>query len=885
MSSLIHSLTLTLILLASPGMARSQTLRGLVQDEAGKPIPYVTVKFADGSDGTVTDLQGYFTFQGRTRSARVVFSHLGFRQDTVTINWPFTGTYLHTLQADEYSIDIVEIEAGKKDPAYAIIREVIRTKRDHIHGPDQFSCNSYVKTVLINDDSTLWKPPREIKFMGMTFGQNQNEDEKISTSDSVLQALAEPDSLLQDSLMTDTAVVDTGPPSPYMSNFVEMIRTTYYRAPGDVKTVVDGYRDFQNRNAESGGIMISFAGANASEDYRTELQNPLLFIPKYPGADLNFYKNLIQVLDLGDRPFISPLHNTLWQVIYKYRLVSREYINGKVIFEIEVTPRNPDGPYFAGTLWVVNQDWVLSKVDLSIQRAGLSAFHYFEFQHEYQRDIGSGEWLLYNESYEYAIKDGRTLLRGSTLVEHKEYDLAPVYSRHFFRNEVLRTDAEAFEKDSSYWETMRPMELNSFENAFVVAQDSIKQIQASDEYIRYQDSIYNQLGWRHIFFEGISYLDRLHGMRYFIDPILSQPRPFGVGGYRHSLGGAIIKTWDRQTQLRVRPRIDYGFRNKDLKGSLQLGYVYNPRKFARAYIRGGDVYSTITTFTNIGAILSRSNFINKRFIGFGHGFEIVNGFSVDVRVDFADYQAIDQLLLAEWGNELFGDLNIPVEFDPFRQFMTEIRLRWTPFQKYVMEPFRKVNLPSPWPTFQVIYQQAIPNVFGSSINWSKLTFTAEQEIRPGSMGISRWRLRAGTFPKEGNLRFTDYTFFRGSDPYFFANPLRAFQLLGPTLSTPNEYAEVHYIHDFGGALIQKIPLLKKTPLQLAGGAGTLYIRDQNFLHSEVFAGISFPIRIKADRLKISAYYVTAYSNYENALSGQVKFGISFYDPVRNRWSY
>lgn len=881
----IISRILVLCLMLFPMIASAQTLKGLVQDEDGQPVPYVTVKVLNESEGTVTDQQGNFVITTEQRNVMVVFSHLGFLQDTVPVSFPFYGTYLHTLRPDVYSLDIVEIEAGKKDPAYAIIREVIRNKRDHVRGPDQFSCNSYVKTVLINDDSTLWKPPREIKFMGMTFGQDKEEEEKVSTSDSLSVEFAVTDSLLQDSLMADTAVVDSGPPSPYMSNFVEMIRTTYYRAPGDIKTVVDGYRDFQNRNAESGGIMISFAGDNASEDYRTELQNPLLFIPKYPGADLNFYKNLIQVLDLGDRPFISPLHNTLWQIIYKYRLVSREYINGKVIYEIEVTPRNPDGPYFSGTLWVVDKDWVLSEVDLSIQRAGLNAFHYFDFQHEYQRDIASGEWLLYNESYEYAIKDGRTLLRGSTLVEHKEYDLAPVYSRNFFRNEVLRTDAEAFEKDSSYWQTMRPMELNSLENAFVVKQDSIKQIQASDDYIRYQDSIYNQLGWRDILFEGISYLDRLHGMRYFVDPILSQPRPFGVGGYRHSLGGAIIKTWDRQTQLRVRPSIDYGFRNKDLKGSLQVGYVYNPRKFARAYVRVGDIYSTITTFTNIGAILSRSNFINKKFIGFGHGFEIVNGLSVDMRVDFADFQAIDQLQLAEWGNELFGELNIPAEFDPFRQFMAEIRIKWTPFQKYVMEPFRKVNLPSPWPTFQVIYQQAVPGVFGSSINWSKLTFTAEQEIRPGSMGISRWRFRAGTFPIEGNLRFTDYTFFRGSDPYFFANPLRAFQLLGPTLSTPNEYAEVHYIHDFGGALIQKIPLLKKTPLQLAGGAGTLYIRDQNFLHTEVFAGISVPFRIRADRFKISAYYVTAYSNYENALSGQVKFGISFYDPVRNRWSY
>lgn len=880
---------LSLLLILLCGVSSAQNLQGLVLDQDGSPVPFVTVKVEGSRQGTVTDDAGKFNLPVLQNRSNIVFSHLGYRQDTISISLPYSGLYVHTLTPDFYSIDIVEIEAGKKDPAYAIMKQVIEHKKDHRNGPDLFTCASYVKSVLITDDSTLWEPPKELIFMGIDLREDRSrnkkkKDEPASDSTSISDSTV----VFADTAALDTAIVDTTPPgptSPYMSTFVEMMRTTHYRAPREIKTIVDGYRDFQNRSAESGGIMISFDGGNASEDYRTELQNPLLFIPKYPGADLGFYQNLVAVYELGDRPFVSPLHSTLWQIIYKYRLVSREYVNGRVVFEIEITPRNPDGPYFSGTLWVVDREWALSKVDLSIQKAGLNVFNQFQFQHTYQKNQASGDWLLIEENYEYVVKDGKTLLRGTTFAEHKAYDLSPSFSKNFFRNEILRTDAEAFEKDSSYWETIRPYKLNALEETFVVKQDSIKTIQASDDYIRYQDSIYNRLGWRDIIFEGISYLDRGHGMRYFVDPLVSQPRPFGVGGYRHAFGGAVVKTWDRQKQLNVRPNINYGFNNKDLKGGARIGFLYDPRHFGRAYISAGDIYSTITTFTSIGAILSRSNFINKRYIGFGHTREIVNGLMLDVRFDFADFQAIDQLQLAEWGNELFGELNIPTEFDPFRQFMTEIRLTYTPFQKYVMEPFRKVNLPSPWPTFRLIYRQAIPGIFGSSINWSNITFVADQEIRPGGMGISRWRMRAGTFPIEGNLRFTDYTFFRGSDPYFFANPLRAFQLLGPTLSTPNEYVEAHYIHDFGGALMQKVPLLKKLPLHLAGGAGTLYIRDQNFLHSEVFAGIGVPIRIKADRLKISAYYVTSYSNYDAALAGQWKFGISFYDPIRKRWSY
>ncbi len=861
---------------------RAQLLTGTVRDEAGQPVTYVSVNQVNGRAGDVTDQQGRFSLYIPEGEATIAFSHMAFLRDTITVNVP-GPSITHVMISSPFSIDIVEIEGGKKDPAYEIIRQVIEHKRKHKSGPESYTARSYLKSVLIQDDSTLWEPPRERTFMGIRLNDIMPDAEPDSPT-------MIPDSLVADSLtgdslyLADTTRTDTLPPDPSIVNFMEMIRTTHYQAPNKVKTIVDGYRDFQPRSTESGGIAVSFADNNASEDYRTELRNPYFFIPKIPGGGFNFYENLINIEQLGDRPFISPLHSTSWQLVYRYRLMSREYVKGKVVFEIEVTPRNPVGPYFSGTIWVINRDWVISEVDLRIQRAGLRIFNRFEFRQRYGKQPGQ-PWLLQEEFYSYEVKEGKTLKRASTEVSFQDYQLNQEFPRNFFQNELMRTDAEAFEKDSSFWETMRPRELNLNESTFAIKQDSIKKYQASDEYIRYQDSIYNRFGWRDIFFEGISYLDRLHGMRYFVDPLVSQPRPFGVGGYRHALGGSVAKTWNRQTQLRVRGQVDYGFNNRDLKAEGRVGVVYDPRKFGRAWVRGGDIYSTITTFTNIGAILSRSNFVNKQYIGFGHSRELINGLTLSTSVDFASFGAIDQIKLAEWGNELFGELNIPQEFDPFTQLAFQATLRWTPFQKYVMEPFRKVNLPTQWPTFSLTYERAVPQVLGSTINWSKITLVAQQELQVGSMGTLRWRGRAGTFPVEGNLRFTDYTFFRGTDPYFFANPLYAFQLLGPTISTPNEYVEGHFLHDFEGALVQKIPLLKHVPLQLSGGGGTLYIRDQNFLHSELFAGIAVPLRIAKERFKLCAYYVTAYSNHENALTGQVKFGISFYDRYRQRWNY
>ncbi|MEZ4685732.1 MAG: hypothetical protein R3B47_06605 [Bacteroidia bacterium] len=45
------------------------------------------------------------------------------------------------------------------------------------------------------------------------------------------------------------------------------------------------------------------------------------------------------------------------------------------------------------------------------------------------------------------------------------------------------------------------------------------------------------------------------------------------------------------------------------------------------------------------------------------------------------------------------------------------------------------------------------------------------------------------------------------------------------------------------------------------------------LHGELFAGLGVPFRIRKTRLKLSGYFVTKYSNINNALLGQFKFGI------------
>ncbi|MEM6271257.1 MAG: DUF5686 and carboxypeptidase regulatory-like domain-containing protein [Bacteroidota bacterium] len=859
---------------------QAHQLRGKVTEPSGDPVPYANVFVENTTYGVVTNVKGEYFLELESGDYTLVVSSMGYETQRVPVKIDGQNqTRDITLPPIGVTLETVNIAENKRDPAYGIMEKVIANKKEYIRQFEAYSRSTYLKASLEVD--TLKK-------------KGQLPDSLVATKADTTPA---PDSTKAEP-SPEVIVGPTGDAAPALGlagnrpsvgdnrpklNFIESQATTYFQRPNRYKSIVHAYRDFSEKKP-SASAMIGSAGIDV-EQYQTETNNPYLFYLDASDAEFNFYENLITVLRLGDRPFISPLSATSWRLSYRYRLDETFYEDGRVVYKIRVTPRNPIGPFFEGDLYIVDQIWAIKSVNFRIVEGNLSYFKDFRLLHNYTQTEDE-RWILDREDYYYMVKEGRQRYYGNTIALHRDYQLDPELPRNFFRNELRRVEKEAFERDSSFWDNTRPITLKQAEADFIQVADSIQNYYRSDEYLTEQDSIYNRLKLWDFILQGVGFRDRRRGMHYFFNPLVSQPRPFGVGGYRHVIGGNVKKIWSRFNQLRVSGELDFGVVNRDLKGYARVDYTYSPKHFARGYVRYGNRFAMVNNFETIAAILSRSNFIQKIYYGIGHHIEVSNGVFLDVGTEFADRVAIKDLRLADWSQDLFGDLNDPREFEPYREFLLDVKVRWVPGQKYNMEPYRKVLLGSTWPEFVFQYKKAIPGIWGSEINFDYLGVTVTDEFRPGTMGISRYAIRAGTFFQENNIRFNNFQFFRGSDPIVFANPLQAFQLLGPTISTTNEYLQVNYLHDFSGALINKIPLLKRTPLQVVAGAGILAVRDNNFFHSEAYAGLALPFRIAKQRLKVGVYYVGAYStNVEQALNRQLKVGLTFFDTYKNRWNY
>ena len=110
---------LLLLLLILPfGLLAQNTLKGVVLDGSLKqPLPGVNVLVAGTTNGTTTDFDGNFTLNNVKKGDKILFSYIGFKDESIIYDNQKTITV--TLQEDQKELkDVVVIGYGtttKKD--------------------------------------------------------------------------------------------------------------------------------------------------------------------------------------------------------------------------------------------------------------------------------------------------------------------------------------------------------------------------------------------------------------------------------------------------------------------------------------------------------------------------------------------------------------------------------------------------------------------------------------------------------------------------------------------------------------------------------------------------------------------------------------------------
>lgn len=726
-------------------------VQGKIVDASANPLPFASVYVKNTTTGTASNLKGEFLLELAAGEHTLVVSFIGFvtQEFTITITRNTPVKLNVTLLEDAQALGEVKIYADTRDRAKEILKEVRDKRAFYLKQIEWYHCKTYIITTL---------------------------DKKVK--------------LDKDSVLTAQPTVDSKDLNNFFSrknlNLIESISDTYFERSKKYKEHFLAFHDYSEVKGETKGTSFSISIDENLVTPQVEVTtNPYILYNDALSCDFNFYENLIYFPEVTQKPLLSPIAESA-PFTYTFNLEGSFYEGKQLIYKIKVAPIFITEAAFNGYIFVEDSTWIVRSFDLAINPQAMSFCSDFHVIQKYETIGEAGFVVPSKREISYSIKEGSSFILGNTRVIHSDYDINTPAAKIKWTNEVKSFAPEALDKDAEYWNSNRPLLLQEKQIEFISVCDSIKDYFNSAEYFQKSDSIFNHVNFWSIF-NGFGRRNSYKNQEWFIEGVINQIQPFGIGGYRHKLPGYYNKEFSNAYKLEVDGFVDYGFKNKDIKGKLGVGLTYLPKKFVRTYVSFGDYYEMINNFASLTQTFSRSNYARNVCFTISQRMEVTNGLFAELTLNFSDQRPINNLQLESWSNELFGRLNIPIDFDRYIKSEVVLDIKYRIKQKYMIKGNKKVILESKYPVITAKYKKGIPNLFNSEVNYDYIEIGASHDIKLKRLGTSAWKATYGNYINKSDLRVLEHKYFRGSDELIFSNPLKSFQLLGPTLTTANNF--------------------------------------------------------------------------------------------------
>ncbi|MEM7110041.1 MAG: DUF5686 and carboxypeptidase regulatory-like domain-containing protein, partial [Bacteroidota bacterium] len=810
--------------------AFGQSLSGLVINENKEPIPYVNIFIRELNSGTSTDQHGKYFLNLTPGPYEVVLSSIGYESLLVKVfvgDQPTIKNFVLKSAAQE--LDQVVIKASKRDPAYEIIQKAIDHRDDFFIQIRSFTSKVYTKATEIEDKKSKYKkkhsepaPSVELNHTGLPTDPFESKKEDRYKH----------------------------------INMVEIKSILHYEAPDNFKEKRTGYKLY---------------GTKAG-----------LYLPNFSETDFNFYQNLVEMRGLAEAPIISPLSRTSI-LAYKFILEKSTEENGVIVHKIKVVPRKASNSTFMGYIYINDSIWNINRLNLSINKGGLKIYDQLTIKQNYNR-LSDGTWIPYRLEFDYFTKEGKLKsFEGNTLIYYSDFQKNISFPPKFFGNEVALTTKEAYTRDSTFWQTQRPEPLTLDQKKVVEYRDSIQAAHNDKDYLDSIEARYNKITVGDILYDGIGKRNTEKKRDLYFSSLLNLIEFEVIGGWRFGPYVSLFKRWESGRLLWTNGSFNIGVKNADVQGSYHAFFRYDPYRIGDVDISFGRQFYSVNSFDAYLNQLRISNYILNDFLNFSHRIELFNGFYVSTGFRYSARQSVEDYDRSTIINEVIDETD-PLQFEDYEALITEARLSYTPQQKYMTEPNRKIILGSKFPTFSVAHRKGLPGPFSSDINFDYLETAIEQDIILGVFGNSKYKAIMGKFVNTRQLEFVDLKRFRQSDPYLYSDPLNSFQLLDTALVATDLFFEFHHIHHFNGALINNIPLVKKLRFRVVAGAGAMWIKQSDYFHQEIFAGLERVFKLGARRrLRVGVYGVAADSN-QTPLATDFKISFDIIDTWKKTWS-
>jgi len=797
------------LLLFLPFFSQATVISGKITDEQNQPIPFVNVYIENTTVGTIANPDGQYSIEVPQGQCLLVFKMIGYKMQVETLQVNSKPITLNVqLHIEQTALNAVTISGNAEDPAYRVMREVIKKRKFYLEQVHAYSCDVYIKGLQ-----------RIVKHPDKIMGYKVDAGGDIDSTSGIF----------------------------YLSESVSKFN---FEQPDKIRE-----------------IMISSKVSGDNKAFSYNQASDML---------LNFYENVLQIPVLSTRGFISPIANDAF-LNYRYKMLGSFFENGLMIDKIQVIPKFPHAPLFSGVIYIVEDEWRIHSLDLELTKENQLRFlDTFKIKQTFL-PVTKDVWMPFSNKFSFDFSILGIKGNGIYLGVNSNYQLNPVFPKHFFNGEELTVADSANKKDSAYWSRIRPVPLTKQENKDYQKRDSLMTKRSSKSYMDSVDRVTNRFSPADLIF-GYTNQHRYEKNELSFSPLIKNIAFNTVQGWNLALKTSFYKyNDDTHKNNRYTVQLGYGFSDKTLLFGAEWKHVYLPVKFGEITVKAGKTDEQFNGNEPISALVNslyslfdKTNYMKlyrKNYVEIKHQIELFNGFIFYTNAEFADRSPLlNTTDFSIYQNNHFYTSNDPQlpenfsnSFSENKIFDVDLGFRFDFKQRYLMRPNEKIVLRSKFPVLQVWYKKAIDNVFSSNANYDLLKAELNGRINLKLLGHSIYSITAGKFLNSQNMSFMDYQHFNGNQTLFSNFDLSSFNLLNYyTFSTKNYFLQGAFEQNFGGFFLNKIPLIRKFKFQEMAGIKVL-TDDHLNRYTELSVGVK--------KLFFRAEFVTSFSNNQKLTSG------------------
>ncbi len=764
---------------------------GRVSDEQGMGLPFVTLYAKNTSIGTTTNTEGIYSLELEAGSYEIIFQYVGYKRETRKVVIGNEDVLLNIrMKPEVISLAAVEVKANAKDPAYQIIRNAIKRRKQHLNEVTDFNCDVYIKGF-----QRLDKAPK--KILGTTINVDTGI---VYLSESVSKlSFRQPDDVKEKMISSKVSGDDQGfsynQSSDMKFNFYEnLIQVISINERGLISPIANNamlHYDYQLTGILQEGEMT----INKIKVIPIRKNDPVFSGDIYIIEDswriysVNLMLTKFNQIEFMDSLSISQVHVPIKDD--KWMLLSQKFNFKFGVF----------GFKGSGNFSEVRSNYVIDPV-----------FEKRYFTNEimsYEEGANKKDSLYWEairpiplttlEKKDYVVKDSLRIIKDSK--QYKD-SIDRVDNKISLGNILFTgyTHTKSFEKKRVKLNSLTDMlQFNTVEGLV----PNLKVTYSRWFKNRKRYSITPQIRYG---FADNALRYKLSGDYYYA--------PKKSSSFHFSIQKSVVQLNEKNP---IMPVIN------------TMSTLYYKKNHIKLYEKRAIKLWHRTEVVNGLVLTSSVEYSNRRQL-FNHS-------------DYTWSKKDDRNYTSNMPENIaLKDTSFPTN----SSLILDIGLKWVIGQKYISYPDRKYNLQSKYPTIRLNFTKAINGLLGAGIKFSKLQIAISDDLPLGLLGSGSYSARAGTFLNKDSISFIEFNHFNGNQTVFSKFISDDFQLLDYyQFSTNGAFFQAHYTHHFNGFLINKIPLVRKTKIQAVASMNFLKTKA---LNEYVEFGIGFEHILKVMRV-------------------------------------